>query len=182
MAKKQFTLMCELCGASFYTCESVQRFCSRGCFGQSRVIPIKNRLLAHIKIDVNGCWNWTGRRSRYGYGQFGKDAVGAHRVSWTELRGPIPEGHFVCHSCDNPPCINPDHLFLGMPKDNTRDMIDKGRSKHPNGQDASTAKLTAENVAEIRKSALSQSEIARKFGITQSNVSRIRSRQSWNHL
>lgn len=79
--------------------------------------------------NERGCAEWTGARSRGGHGQIGIDGrrVGTHRVAWTLAYGPIPDGMFVCHRCDNPPCVNPAHLFLGTALDNMRDMVTKGR-------------------------------------------------------
>lgn len=75
------------------------------------------------------CWPWTGSKLKTGYGQLRENGkmIRAHRVSWELSRGPIPEGMNVCHHCDNPPCCNPDHLFIGTHLDNTRDKMHKGR-------------------------------------------------------
>lgn len=80
----------------------------------------------------DGCWEWTAWINSNGYGEFTKDHknLKASRVSWILTYGPIPDGLFVCHHCDNPPCVRPDHLFLGTPLDNMRDMIAKGRGAH----------------------------------------------------
>ena len=76
-----------------------------------------------------GCWVWRGRRTRFGYGQFefrGRTWV-AHRLAWTLLRGTIPDGLCVCHICDNPPCVNPEHLFVTTYQGNSDDMVRKER-------------------------------------------------------
>jgi len=75
------------------------------------------------------CVIWMGARTRWGYGQCGTACRGVHRRSFELFNGPIPPGMFVLHRCDNPPCINPEHLFLGTYADNTRDMIAKGRAR-----------------------------------------------------
>ena len=87
-----------------------------------------NRFWAKV-CKTNGCWTWTASKNPHGYGQIrlsGKLTL-AHRVSWTIHNGVIPEGLFVLHICDNPPCVRPDHLFLGTQKDNIRDAVAKKR-------------------------------------------------------
>lgn len=98
-------------------------------------IAIGVRLWRHLSPDaVTGCWLWTGATFK-GYGLIRSGGQGcpthlAHRVSWRVHCGPIPEGLYVCHHCDNPPCCNPAHLFLGTQADNMRDCVSKGRQRH----------------------------------------------------
>lgn len=95
-----------------------------------KATPVRNRLLARIVSTPSGCWEWQGYRTPFGYGTIslpGKRTVYAHRASWEVFRGAVPSGTCVLHSCDNPPCINPSHLFLGSRIDNNKDAVTKGR-------------------------------------------------------
>lgn len=125
------------------------------------------------------CIEFKGTRKASGYGQkwvpsLGK-VVGAHKAAWLEQIGPIPPGKQVLHKCDNPPCVNIDHLFLGSIEDNMRDMTTKGR--------ASLAKLTPEQVREVRRlyatKQYTQKDLAALFGVGQPNISYIVRGATW---
>ena len=118
------------------------------------------------------CWLWTGcqtghhYKERLGYGVLsisGKPYY-AHRFAWELTNGAIPDGMFVCHHCDHPSCVNPSHLFLGTPMDNTRDMVEKGRYKAPFGEDSVARKAREARAAKIRDAYLGGETI---YGLTQ---------------
>ena len=134
-----------------------------------------------------GCWDWKGCAPvNPGYGQFrtyGK-LIRAHRASWEIHRGSIPKGLYVCHSCDNKRCTNPEHLYLGTCKENNLDMMAKNRSPilGKKGEENPRSKLTLKQVQEIRemlKEKHAQTQIAKKFGISQTAVSVIHCKKYW---
>lgn len=144
------------------------------------------------KVDKNGpilreelgpCWVWKAGTISDGYGKINIDSsrkLGlAHRISYGLVYGPYDESLLVLHRCDNPPCVNPSHLFLGTPSDNSRDMITKGRQK-PGG-----AKLRAEDVRQIRQSVAAgetQRSVAKRFGVHPYSIGRIVHRITWSHV
>lgn len=148
------------------------------------------------KVDKSGgpdaCWLWTGHRIPTGYGAIGvgKNTRSTHRLSWELANGPIPEGQHVLHRCDNPPCVNPNHLFLGTHADNVRDMHAKGRSNlnnlHPRMrcETHGSAKLTNAQVREIRTDCRrgQGSVMARKYGVTRNMIGKIVRREYWKDL
>ena len=93
--------------------------------------PMIDRLMERIVFGVTECWHWTGATNDFGYGRMtsGGRLQVAHRLSWQAFKGQIPDGQYVLHKCDNPSCINPDHLWLGTYSDNLRDAWAKGRNR-----------------------------------------------------
>ena len=137
------------------------------------------------RADGDACWQWTAGRFDTGYGAFTieRRTMKAHRVSYELAYGPIPDGAFVCHRCDNPTCVRPDHLFLGTPLDNARDRDVKGRGADRRGERAGAAKLTRLQVRRIRQlyasGRLSQAALAARFGISQGTVHVIVTGKCW---
>lgn len=138
------------------------------------------------RSDQETCWAWLAGKNRYGYGAFGYGGrkgkrIAAHRMAWVLTNGEIPYGLLVMHACDNPECVNPSHLRLGTPADNSADMVLKGRSA--NGENHSQAVLTEAEVATIRlkyKAGQPLKEIALAEGVSYRRVmSAIR---NWKYL
>lgn len=162
------------------------------------------RLMANVDKS-SGCWIWTGGRTSGGYGSIsvrGKK-VYVHRLAWQLFKGPIPPGMDVLHSCDNPPCFNPEHLFTGDQRDNARDMVAKGRCrfnchsgdehhfcKHPElvprGERAGGSRLSEEQVLQIRAlydpGKYGYRKLAARFGVSHVNIAFIVKHQTWCHI
>lgn len=143
------------------------------------------------KVDIKSdseCWKWAGCKIPGGYGYFklGRKMQGAHRASWLINCGSIPGGLFVLHKCDNPPCVNPRHLWLGTAKDNTRDMFDKNRSYDRRGGNNPRAKLMEKQVKEIRElyetKRYSYQDLANTFKVSKGVISHIFNKRSWNYI
>lgn len=146
------------------------------------------------KSAPNGCWEWTGAKERK-YGRFyltSRIHLLAHRISWEIAHGEISDTLCVLHKCDNPSCINPDHLFLGTKGDNNRDRASKGRTARshqhlysPKGERHPGHKMTEAAVRELRtlySNGASQSQLAEQFGIRQCTVSQIVLRRTWRDI
>lgn len=151
-------------------------------------IPPEVRFWRHVeKLEGDdACWNWRAHRDDKLYGLFGVRAgktVYAHRFSWELANGPIPDGLWVLHKCDNPSCVRPKHLFLGTHQDNMKDQAAKGRTTR--GELDGMAKLTASQVVEIR-TLLDRGrkgvDLARTFSVSIATISRIKHRIRWQHL
>lgn len=141
------------------------------------------------------CWLWAAAKQKKGYGIFsapGRGTLLAHRFSWELANGPIPPGKLICHHCDNPPCVNPAHLFVGTIADNSADAVTKGRhrlnkafgEKHPH------CRLTEKDVLEIRRIIRdcpdyltpNYKKIGEKFGVGSSAIFAVVKRQTWVHI
>lgn len=131
-----------------------------------------------------GCWIWTGGATSAGYGQIRIDGKVqyAHRFSFERHHGISAAGKEVCHKCDTPACVNPDHLFLGTHKENFLDAAAKGRMTAQKGQLSVKAKLTNEQVIAIRADDRSTRAIGAEYGISNRNVSAIKRRETWRHI
>jgi len=137
--------------------------------------------LEHFSIPEpnSGCMLWDGRRDWNGYGMVAwrGQVLMAHRAAFMCAHGPIPRGRVICHRCDVRACINPDHLFLGTHGDNMVDMRAKWRRANPDAPHG--IKLDAERVAAVRRARGTQREIAARFGISQTQVSKIKLGRCW---
>lgn len=150
-----------------------------------------------------GCWEWTGARKRTGYGHFGLKGRTqiAHRISWRMHHGEIPDDLCVLHRCDNPPCVNPEHLWLGTQADNVRDMETKGRKRaasgnrngsrlhpesRPRGVAVAISRMTADSVREARQRYTLGGEtiagLSRSFGVGETTIRNIVKNRTWRHI
>lgn len=188
--------VCEECGTTFRRFPSQQgRYCSRACAnagqrGRStgRALSIAERFWS--KVDTTGeCWLWTGKPDPSGYGRLYVDGLArlAHRIAWELMHGPIPEGMDVLHDCpggDNPLCMR--HLWLGTRVENNWDRHSKGRDGSAPGARNGSARLTEEDVRAIRAryaaGGVSYRQLAREYGVAQSQIGFVVRRVHWNHL
>jgi hypothetical protein len=143
------------------------------------------RFLSKVQ-KTESCWIWTGARNDKGYGNFrlnGK-TVYSHRVSYEIHKGPIQHKLFVCHSCDNPICLNPGHLFLGSQKDNMVDMKAKGRASRvvrSEGEEHWCSKLDYNKAVEIRASTESQRSLGLKYEVSQYAIYAVKTGKTWKN-
>lgn len=138
-------------------------------------------LRARSVITERGCWEWSMGRDRDGYGlvRSAMETLRTHRAAWSLVHGQIPKGMVVCHRCDNPPCCNPAHLFVGTNGDNVRDAWNKGRGRLNN------VKLTIAQVRAIRalpRYIHTAEEVAEIFGVSKHTVSEIRRKKTWKNV
>ena len=139
-------------------------------------------------IDTGGCHEWSGYRNPKGYGllKLRGIVVMAHRVSYRHHYDEIPDGLQVCHKCDNPSCVNPDHLFLGTNLENAMDRVAKGRVDAKKGEAHHNCKLTASDVTEIRRRHSAGEarilDLSREYGVNPPAIHKIVSGKTWKHL
>ncbi len=176
---------CAKCGKPFQVTKKRKRFCSLHCYRQSP-LPILDRFWSYV-AKTETCWLWTGaKRGKAGYGVFTPKTprlVFAHRFSYELHFGSIPEGVFVCHTCDTRICVRPDHLFLGTHQDNMSDMVEKGRSAK--GEKVVPHKLTSEQVQAIRLRHAAGEPIkalAVEYGVSNNSAWSIVTGRAWKHL
>jgi hypothetical protein len=189
--------ICAGCGTEFLASKAAstrqpQKYCSIPCRADAKTIPVMEKFWARIARG-DGCWLWTGGRTTAGYGLLhdrGKPLY-AHRLSWEVHRGAIPPNTEVCHTCDTPACIRPEHLFLGTHRDNMADAAAKGRRDTSGlvragvGEAHFGAKLTEADVLKIRErraAGESHYALARAFGVSRPTITAILTGRNWAHV
>jgi hypothetical protein len=185
-------LFCELCKRQFKPKHPTGaakptrgRFCSHRCAWDAQRTPDIEKFVMRLgeKTD-SGCILWAGVKTRLGYGAFGTPPKAAHRFAYELANGPIPNGLHVCHRCDNPGCVNHEHLFLGTRSENMADMRSKGRQCR--GEAKYSSVLTEDDVREIRRryadGGVFYKELAAAFGVSPPLICRIVNRKKWAHV
>ena len=186
------TRNCERCGESIEGLSILARFCSSYCQKMTwhektyspKTPPPMDRLMAHVERTEGGCLEWTA--ANFGarqYGAFSLDGktIGSHRAHWMLVNGDIPDGLILRHKCDNPLCVDLDHLELGTPADNAQDSIERGRK--PVREKHGMARLKWVDVREIRAAHANGSEtnadLARRFSVTVQHIGHIVNDRLW---
>lgn len=184
--------ICGTCGKAFPALPSLvksgkARYCSSSCAAISRAPSLDDAFYRWLPAsDTDGCWEWMGHRGAkgYGVGSYKGQRFHAHRFTYELVYGSISDGMMVCHRCDNPPCCNPAHLFLGTAQDNVRDRHVKGRDAR--GESHARTTLTDDDILSIRAAYASgtatMSALARQYGVWKGTISNIIRRRTWSHV
>lgn len=185
---------CGNCNAEFQPPRKGQILCSRKCRNEQngkRHAPANVAFWSYVQKS-DGCWLWVHSKTKAGYGKFirANEHIYAHRLSWEIHYGPVPDGLFVCHRCDNPSCVRPDHLFVGTHQDNVDDCVAKGRHlafrPRVHGSRAGSAKLTEAQVVTIRQSygtnGLTRRQLGQRYGVDKTTIDRILAKKIWRYV
>lgn len=196
MKNHQITNACACCGKAFTSYQSQKRrFCSKPCYHKSLVGRSPKHAGAHMApshffsfVDKTGdCWIWKGHINASGYGHISVNGalVLAHRHAYALLHGSIPDGLFILHHCDNPPCVRADHLYAGTKADNARDRSARHRYRDDRGSRHPSAKLHENAVIEIRRALSSGArpcDLATNHGVSVAAINSIGARRTWRHI
>lgn len=188
-------VVCEVCQTVFTRPPSAIRqrvYCSNMCRYSVKFVgsvALTEKRFWRRVDKTQGCWLWRGPVTSDGYGKvyiilFSQKIYSASRVAWVLTHGPIPSGMEICHHCDNPPCVRPEHLFLGTHADNMQDASKKKRFNDRRGENGNRAKLTEQQVREILalRGQITQRELARKFNVSKRAIEVIHQGTSWTYL
>lgn len=193
LGKKRYICICNcgiekkiykhiLLSQKFKSCE-----CQKNKIYLEYLDTIRNRIIGSIKISDKSCWEWQKSKSKQGYGQcgfLGKVHL-AHRISWKVFNGDLYPNILVLHKCDNPSCVNPEHLFLGTDKDNVMDSILKNRFHRAKGEQHHFSKYSTAQIREARllkEKGLTYRVISEKTGIALKSLSGIINRKAWKSV
>lgn len=192
-AERQKT--CATCGVTFqkdprntWAYWERAKYCGQACAGAAKTAeaeaarkPMSD--LFDMKVDRSGdCWLWTGLVDKDGYGLFpyARHQYRAHSVALTLDGRPVPSGMYACHTCDNPRCVRPSHLYAGTPLQNMTDAVERGRTRR--GSSSHAAKLTEDQVAEIKKADGTHDQLAARYSVSRPTISLIKGGKTWRHV
>ena len=177
MTKRRQSIVCPYCKSIVTILKRQHSYCSDTC-----------RFWDKVEIlGPDDCWNWTAVKGKEGYGHFkykGRQTQ-AHRMAWILTNGPIPDNFHVLHHCDNPPCCNPAHLFLGTQTDNMRDMFEKNRQPRQYGEYNPRAKLTTQQVKTIKLKldrGIFHHILAKRYKVARETIGDINTGKRWSHI
>jgi len=155
-----------------------------GTTDRTKKIPLRDRFDGLLVKQDNGCieWNYSVDNNGYGRVYYKGKVIRGHRFAWQKEHGDIPNAMCILHKCDNPRCVNIDHLFMGTMKDNTQDMLSKHREYRVYGEATTSAKLKNNDIFYIRGSDKTSKDLAKELGVTPNTITKIKRRDIWKHL